>query len=110
MLTPDLPPVVDVPDLTFPPQGRHSDESKRAAERNGDKETPTSAPTPPRSSAAWRRDGRPPARDRSPRVAAPTAGAAGMISRTPRVVHRHGETQGESSHTRRGDGHHAVAG
>ncbi|GAA1258064.1 hypothetical protein [Streptomyces javensis] len=46
MLTPDLPPVVDVPDLTFPPQGRHSDESKRAAERNGDQEAPTSAPSP----------------------------------------------------------------
>ncbi|MFJ1992093.1 hypothetical protein [Streptomyces asiaticus] len=45
MLTPDLPPVVDVPDLTFPPQGRRSDESKRAAERNGDQETPKSAPT-----------------------------------------------------------------
>ncbi|WP_413098916.1 hypothetical protein [Streptomyces sp. Inha503] len=46
MLTPDLPPVVDVPDLTFPPQGRHSDESKRAAERDGDQETPTSTPAP----------------------------------------------------------------
>ncbi|MEU8871211.1 hypothetical protein AB0D24_08550 [Streptomyces javensis] len=48
MLTPDLPPVVDVPDLTFPPQGRHSEESKRAAERNGDQEAPapTSAPSP----------------------------------------------------------------
>lgn len=46
LLTPDLPPVVDVPDLTFPPQGRHSDESKRTAERDGDKETPASAPTP----------------------------------------------------------------
>ncbi|MFE2188963.1 hypothetical protein [Streptomyces sp. NPDC059455] len=50
MLTPDLPPVVDVPDLTFPPQGRHSDESKRAAERNGDQETPTSASAPTPSS------------------------------------------------------------
>ncbi|WP_443253179.1 hypothetical protein [Streptomyces sp. 6N106] len=46
MLTPDLPPVVDVPDLTFPARGRQSDESKRAAERNGDKETPSSASTP----------------------------------------------------------------
>ncbi|MFE2447845.1 hypothetical protein ACPEIC_12380 [Stenotrophomonas sp. NPDC087984] len=46
LLTPDLPPVVDVPDLTFPARGRQADESKRAAERNGDKETPTSAPTP----------------------------------------------------------------
>ncbi|AUA16180.1 hypothetical protein HUF15_05230 [Streptomyces samsunensis] len=44
LLTPDLPPVVDVPDLTFPPQGRHSDESKRTAERDGEKETPSSAP------------------------------------------------------------------
>ncbi|WP_413812104.1 hypothetical protein [Streptomyces sp. OE57] len=47
MLTPDLPPVVDVPDLTFAPQGRHSDESKRAAERKGDQETtPSSTPNP----------------------------------------------------------------
>ncbi|MFD5389171.1 hypothetical protein ACFWMG_30455 [Streptomyces sp. NPDC127074] len=46
LLTPDLPPVVDVPDLTFPVRGRQFDESNRAAERNGDKETPTSAPIP----------------------------------------------------------------
>lgn len=56
MLTPDLPPVVDVPDLTFPPsQGRHSDESKRAAERNGDKESPTSTPAPSSSPSPDRR-------------------------------------------------------
>ncbi|MET7933043.1 hypothetical protein [Streptomyces sp. NPDC005322] len=42
-LTPDLPPVVDVPDLTFPARGRHSEGSKSTAERAGDKESPTSS-------------------------------------------------------------------
>ncbi|MFC9220225.1 hypothetical protein [Streptomyces hygroscopicus] len=46
-LTPDLPPVVDVPDLTFPARGRPSDEPKRTAERNGDKETPSSRSSTP---------------------------------------------------------------
>ncbi|MEU4892850.1 hypothetical protein AB0B12_17845 [Streptomyces sp. NPDC044780] len=46
LLTPDLPPVVDVPDLTFPARGRRSDDAKRTAERTGDKEARTSAPAP----------------------------------------------------------------
>ncbi|MFI0816514.1 hypothetical protein ACH4TX_19525 [Streptomyces sp. NPDC021098] len=45
LLTPDLPPVVDVPDLTFP-SGRRTATSQDPAERNGEKESPAASPTP----------------------------------------------------------------
>jgi hypothetical protein len=45
LLTPDLPPLVDVPDLTFPSR-RHTATSQGTAERNGEKESPTPSPTP----------------------------------------------------------------
>lgn len=45
LLTPDLPPLVDVPDLTFP-SGRRTATPQDATERNGEKESPTSSSTP----------------------------------------------------------------
>ncbi|RNG34077.1 hypothetical protein EEJ42_06505 [Streptomyces botrytidirepellens] len=45
LLTPDLPPVVDVPDLTFP-SGRRTEKSPGPAERNGEKESPAPSSTP----------------------------------------------------------------
>ena len=45
LLTPDLPPVVDVPDLTFP-SGRRTATSQGPAERNGEKESPAPSSTP----------------------------------------------------------------
>ncbi|WP_432035174.1 hypothetical protein [Streptomyces cucumeris] len=46
LLTPDLPPLVDVPDLTFPARGTRADGAKTAVDRDGDKESgPPSAAT-----------------------------------------------------------------
>lgn len=45
LLTPDLPPLVDVPDLTFP-SGRRTATSQGPAERNGEKESPPPSTTP----------------------------------------------------------------
>lgn len=44
LLTPDLPPVVDVPDLTFP-SGRRTATPQGPADRNGEKESPAPSPT-----------------------------------------------------------------
>ncbi|MBL1097509.1 hypothetical protein [Streptomyces coffeae] len=46
LLTPDLPPLVEVPDLTFPARGSRADGATAAVERDGDKESSIPSPTP----------------------------------------------------------------
>lgn len=46
LLTPDLPPLVEVPDLTFPSRGLRADGATTAVERDGDKESSTPSPSP----------------------------------------------------------------